>query len=101
MIYIKVEDNTKRFIDKCLKRDINLYDIKDYKDYLIVLVDEKDFEDIVKANYYSKITILSYTGGKKLLINIKRYSFDLIMLGILIIVLYIISNFVIYVDILH
>lgn len=101
MIYIKVEENTKRFIDKCMKNRINLYDIKKYDDYMIVLIDEDNLENILKQNYYSKITIVRYTGFKRILLNIKRYSFDILMLLTLIITLYIISNFVISIDILH
>lgn len=101
MIYIKVRENIKRFVDKCLKNNINLYDIKYHKDYLVALINEEDLDIIIKLNYYSKITILEYKGTKKILLNIKKHSFDLLMLLVLILSLYIISNFVISIDILH
>lgn len=101
MILIKVTKETKRFIQKCLKYKINLLKINDKKDYLLVKIMESDLEEIVRLNYYSEIEIIKYYGIKGVLLNIKKYFFDYLMLLLVIISLYFISNIIVSVEISH
>lgn len=101
MIAIKVTNNIDRFIKKCMRYGINLYDIENKKDYLIVKVNDEDIEKIEKLNYYSDIEILKYFGIKGKIIFIKKYKIDLLMIIIFILGIYLISNIIISVDILH
>lgn len=101
MIYIRVQKETKRFINKCLQYNISLFDITYHDDELIVLIDEHDLEEIKRINYYSNIEIIRYTGFKRFILNVKRYAFDIFLLCFLCLSLYIISNFIITIDIRH
>lgn len=101
MIQIKVTENIDRFIKKTLKNNINLYDIKKHKDYLLIKIDENDLEQLSKLNYYSKIEIVKYYGKKKLLLNIKKNLYDYIMLILFFILIYGYSNIIIDVQLKH
>ena len=48
MILIKVKNNIKLFIKKCLKMQLNLYDIKYYKDYITCKIETDDLNELVK-----------------------------------------------------
>ena len=71
---IKVENNINRFIDKCLKYHINLIHVDYFKNYLLVEIDEKDYKDIKRINYFSKIKIIKYKGKKGFLYLLKKSS---------------------------
>lgn len=101
MIIIKVTNNIERFLKKCMRYGINLYDIKRKKDYLIIKVRKSDLDKIEKLNYYSDIEILKYLGIKGHILFIKEYSLDFIILIAAIFILYIVSNVIISVDIKH
>lgn len=101
MILIRVHKECKRFISKCLKHNINLIMIKSDKDDLIVKIHDNDLEEIVRLNYYSQIEIIKYYGIKGVLLNLRKYFFDYIMLLIFLIALYFISNIIIKIDINH
>lgn len=101
MIKIKVENETNRFIKKCLDHNINIKDIHYNKEYITANIDEKDFETIKRINYYSQIKILEYYGIKKIKKHLKNYLLDYIILIIFIILIYIQSNIIIKVEIKH
>lgn len=101
MIVIKVTNNVDRFIKKSMRYGINLYDIKYNKDYLLVRIEDGDLERITKLNYYSDIEVLSYLGMKGKFLFIKKYSFDLSMILLFLICIYMISNVIISVEIKH
>ena len=67
MIIIKVKDNTKRFINKCMQNNINIYNIEYYKDYLLATINEADLKQIKKLNYYSKIKVYKVLGKKRVI----------------------------------
>ena len=101
MIKIKIVNHLNRFIDKCLNENINLYNIEYYKDYLICTIDKKDLKKIRQKNYYSKISIIKILGLKGILINIKKYSFDYILLVIILTALLFLSNIIFSIEIKH
>ncbi len=72
MIIIKVKNNTKRFIKKCLTQGIDLYNIVYEDSYILVTIKESDLKQIKKLNYYSKITKYKTLGKKKIILNIKN-----------------------------
>lgn len=101
MIIIIVRNELDRFMNKCLKYNIDLYNIERTKEYLQVRVNEDDLEKIIKMNYYSDIEVVKYLGIKGILINLKKYSYDFIMLLVFLISLYFISNVILSVEIKH
>lgn len=101
MILIKVEKNIKLFIKKCLKMNINLYNIKYYKDYIMCKIDIENIKTITEKCYFSNIEILKYYGKYGLKRNIIKYSFDYILLIFTLIILFFISNTIIEVEVKH
>lgn len=101
MIKIKVTNNIDRFINKCINNNIDLYNIKESPNTLFCNIKEKDLEEIKKINYYSKIEIIKYYGIKSIRLNIKKYFYDYILLIIFLITIYLISNIVISIEIMH
>ena len=57
-ILIEVTNNIKRFIDKCKKYDIELYNVTHIdKNKIIVKINKEELELIKRYNYYSEIKI--------------------------------------------
>lgn len=101
MIEIKVTGNINRFINKCIGNNINLYNIKYIEDYILVTVSVSDLKTIKRINYYSKITKINEIGRKRIIKTIKSNIYNILLLAIFITLIYIISNFIISVEIKH
>lgn len=101
MIIIKVKDNLDRFINKNITNNINMYDINRTKNELTCKIAKKDYKKIKQLNYYSKIKIIKILGKKGLLIHIKKYLYDYLMLFLFIILIWIESNIIIDIEIKH
>ena len=101
MILIKVKNNIKLFIKKCLKMQLNLYDIKYYKDYITCKIETDDLNELVKKCYFSEIEVLKHYGKNGLKKHFVKYKFDYFILVFIIVSLYLISNVIVSVDIKH
>lgn len=101
MIIIKVKDNTKRFINKCMQNNINIYNIEYYKDYLLATINEADLKQIKKLNYYSKIKVYKVLGKKRVIKNIKDNLYNILLLIAFLLLIYLISNVIIEIEIKH
>jgi len=101
MIIIKVKNNTKRFIKKCLTQGIDLYNIVYEDSYILVTIKESDLKQIKKLNYYSKITKYKTLGKKKIILNIKNNLYNIFLLILFIVVIFGISNIIVKVEIKH
>lgn len=101
MIIIKVKNQLNRFIKKCLKEGIDLYNIEYIEDYLIVKIKSEDYKRIKKINYYSEIRKIKTLGINGIILNLKKYYFDYVLLVIFLILIYFISNIVVKVEIKH
>ncbi len=101
MIIIKVKDNTKRFINKCVQNNINIYNIEYYKDYLLATINEADLKQIKKLNYYSKIKVYKVLGKKRVIKNIKDNLYNILLLITFLLLIYLISNVIIEIEIKH
>lgn len=101
MILIQVNNNIKLFIKKCLKLNINLYNIKYIDDYIVCKCDEDVLNDLITKCYFSNIKVLKYYGKHGLINHLRKYLFDYLLLISLIISLFFISNIIIDVEIKH
>ena len=101
-ILISVKNNIKRFISKCNKYNIELYDIRYIdKDNIIVKINKNDFKNIKTYNYYSEINIYKKLGldGFKHKIYTLKYYIIIFILGIILI--YFISNIILKINVIH
>lgn len=101
MIEIKVSGNTDRFIKKCLENEIDLLNISYFNDYILVSIKEKDLKRIKKLNYYSKITLNRYLGKKNIIFKLKKNIYNILLLFVFIILIYLISNIIVFVEVKH
>lgn len=101
MILIRIKGETSRFINKCLKNNINLYKIEYKEDYILARIYENDLDNIKKLNYYSKIEVIKILGIKGLLLNFKRHIVDFILLLFFLLGIFFISNIVVSITIKH
>ena len=70
-IILKVTNNINKFIDRCIKRKIELLNISYIdKDNVLIKIYVDDLEVIEKINYYSKIKVYKKMGLSRLLLCI-------------------------------
>ena len=101
MILISVRNNIKLFIKKCLKMNIDLYNIKYYKDYITCKIDIDVLDELIKKCYFSEIKIEAYYGKNMFKKHFIKYKYDYFLLLCSLISLFFISNCIISVDIKH
>lgn len=101
-ILIKVEDNIKRFIDKCKKYNINLYSIRYINtNSIIVKIDKNDYENIKIYNYFSKIELYKLLGKDNFIKKLYTLKYLILTFILCLIGLYFISNIILKVNVIH
>ena len=101
-ILIKVNNNIKRFIDKCTKYNIELYDIKYVdKNEIIVKIKKEDYKIIKRYNYYSDIDIYSKLGIDKIKENIFIQKYFILVFILCLFLIYFCSNIILDINVIH
>lgn len=97
---IEIKSKTiKRFINRLLKSNINIYEIKYFKDKILIKCNYEDFKKIKKITYTEDIKIIKVYGKKKIIDYIKKYNIFLIGFILSIITIYILSNIIFFIEI--
>lgn len=101
-IKIEVSHFLERFFDKCIKNNINLYDIHYITDEkCTMIINLNDYKSIKKLNYYSDIKIVKYEG----LLGIKEHVKDNIYFYLIFIFCFalmdIITSYIVDINIIH
>ena len=101
---VKIEiigKNPNYFLNELIKRNINIYHLsKDYK-RLIVIIDYKDYLNIIKMKTTYKIKVIERFGISRIKELIKRYLYYIIFFIIGIIINIILSNIIFKVEVIH
>ena len=101
-ILIKVKNSINRFISKCDKYNISLFDIKYLSNKeIIVKVNKKDLKDIERYNYYSEIEIYKRLGKDSLIEKIYNLKYFILTFIFCIISMFFISNIIFKVNVIH
>lgn len=101
-IIIKVKNNIKRFINKCNKYNIELYNINYIdKDNIIVKINKDDYKNIKTYNYYSEIEIYRNVGVDYLLNKIYLLKYFILSFILCLILTYIVSNIIFKINVIH
>jgi len=101
-ILIKVENNINRFINKCNKYNIELYNITYIsKNEIIVKVLKNDIKNIERYNYYSNISIYKKLGKDNLIDKIIKQKYIILTFIFCLIAMYFISNIIFDIEIIH
>lgn len=101
-IKIEVSHFLERFFDKCIKNNINLYDIHYItEEKCTMIINLNDYKNIKKLNYYSDIKIVKYEG----LLGIKKHVKDNIYFYLIFIFCFalmdIITSYIVDINIIH
>ncbi len=101
-IKIEVSHFLERFFDKCIKNNINLYDIHYItEEKCTMIIKLNDYKSIKKLNYYSDIKIVKYEG----LLGIKKHVKDNIYFYLIFIFCFalmdIITSYIVDINIIH
>ena len=101
-IIIKVKNNIKRFIEKCSKYNISLYDINYINNNeILVKINKENYKNIKRYNYYSDIEIYSKLGIDSIKENIYKLKYFILIFIILLSLMYLISNIILKINVIH
>ena len=93
--------NPNYFLNELIKRNINIYHLSKNKNELIVIIDYKDYLDILKIKTTYRIKVVKRYGISRIKELIKRYLYYIIFFIIGIIINIILSNIIFKIEIIH
>ena len=96
-VRVKVLDDSHYVIKRLYKLNCNIYNIEYSKSGTVYIIDENDLEKIEFFN----IEVLSYKGPKGLILKIKRHRHFLLACLLSTALMFIISNFVVSIEVVH
>lgn len=101
-IIINVKNNIKRFINKCNKYNIELYNINYIdKDNIIVKINKEDYKNIKTYNYYSEIEIYRNVGIDYFFNKIDKLKYLILSFILCLVFTYLISNIILRINVIH
>ena len=101
-INIKVVGYLDRFMNKCIKNNIFLFNINYINDDTATMtIYLNDYKTIKKLNYYSKISIIGYNGLDRLINNFKSNFFKYLIVLFSFILMDVLTSFIVDVNIIH
>ena len=101
-IFIEVNNNIKRFINKCKKYSIELHNLNYInKDKIIVKIDKNDYDLIKKYNYYSEINIYKKIGLDNIKDKIFNQKYFILLFIFLLVFMYFVSNIIFKINVIH
>ena len=101
-IIINVKNNIKRFINKCNKYNIELYNINYIdKDNIIVKINKEDYKNIKAYNYYSEIEIYRNVGIDYFFYRIDKLKYFILSFILCLVFTYLISNIILRINVIH
>lgn len=101
-IFIIVNNNIKRFINKCNSYNIELHNLNYIdKNKIIVKINKDDYHIIKRYNYYSEIDIYKKIGLDNIREKIFNQKYFILLFIVLIIIMYIVSNIILKVNVIH
>ena len=101
-ILISVENNIKRFIEKCNIYKIELFDINYIdKNRIIVKINKLDYDLIKKYNYYSDIDIYKNIGLDNLKDKVFKLKYFILLFILCLISMYLISNIIFKINVIN
>lgn len=101
-IIINVKNNIKRFVNKCNKYNIELYNINYIdKDNIIVKINKEDYKNIKTYNYYSEIEIYRNVGIDYFFNRIDKLKYLILSFILCLVFTYLISNIILRINVIH
>lgn len=93
--------HTEYFLKNLIRRNIQIYSLERTKEGIKIVVDRKDYEDIIKIKTIYKIKVINRYGLGKFKYLLKKYSIFIISIFISLILLTILSNMIFSIQVIH
>jgi len=101
-VILKVSGNINKFIDKCIRRKIELLDISYInKDCALIRIYLSDLENVERYNYYSEIKVFKILGFKKIFLFVKNKLLFFITFIFCFCLMFFLENVIFDVNIIH
>ncbi len=100
-VQVKVKSRHEIIINKLKSYDIKIYDAKQENDFFLFKTTYDDYKIIKKYLPYLKIEIVKYYGKNKIIQYLKEYQYYIIAFVISLAFLFLISNIMIEVNVIH
>ena len=93
--------NPKNYLKELIRENINLYNITINNNYLEIIINQKDYEKVIKIKTSYKIEIIDYYGYSKIKYFLKQYCSLIFIIGLCIIYINELSNRIFFIEVEH
>lgn len=93
--------NTSYFLKNLLRKNVQIYKIENTKDGIKIIVDKKDYKDIINMKTIYKIKVVNRYGIGKFKYLLTKYLIFIISLFISFILLTVLSNMIFSIQVIH
>lgn len=94
-------NNINRFVNKLFRLDVDIYDIKYYRNKVVFKVSYSDYLKIEKIKTIYKINIIGVSGVKRFKSLLKKYNIFIMFFIFSILFLIFLTNFIFFIEIDH
>lgn len=101
-IIIEVKGYVNRLIDKLIHNNISIYYINYLsKDIVLIKIDLKDYKNVKRLGYLSKIRIIKYEGPEGIKKHFKHHIYTYIIVLLCFALMDILTSYIVKIDIIH
>ena len=93
--------NPNTYLKELIRENINLYNIKINNHFLEIIIDQKDYEKVIKIKTIYKIEIIDYYGYSKIKHFFKQYCSFILIIVLCIIYINELSNRIFFIEVEH
>ena len=93
--------NPNTYLKELIRENINLYNIKINNHFLEIIINQKDYEKVIKIKTSYKIEIIDYYGYSKIKHFFKQYCSFILIIGLCIIYINELSNRIFFIEVEH
>lgn len=101
-IIIEVKENINKFIKKLINNNISIYNISYLNDdKILIKIDLKDYKQVKRVGYLSKIKIVKYEGTEGIKKHLKNNIYVYIIVLLCFALMDILTSYIVKIDIIH
>ena len=93
--------NPNNYLKELIRENINLYNITINNNFLEIIINQKDYEKVIKIKTSYKIEIIDYYGYSKIKHFFKQYCSFILIIGLCIIYINELSNRIFFIEVEH
>lgn len=101
-LILEVNDYIDRFLNKCIKAKIQIYNIEYLnKDKIIIKINAHDYNRLKRLNYYCKVKIVGYEGLNYVKKHVKNNVYIYLLVLFCFFIMDVLTSYIIKIDIIH